>query len=118
MLRNHGLLTVGKSIADAFLNMYIFENTCRIQIDAQAGGELVYVNPQILQGVAAAVKTVTVGQGANLAWPALAAQARPPGPDVQDLNPRGCGTICRTACSALRRSCRPPKPRRRCPPPA
>lgn len=71
VLRNHGLLTVGKSIADAFLNMYIFENTCRIQLDAQAGGELVYVNPQILQGVAAAVKTVTVGQGAGLAWPAL-----------------------------------------------
>jgi BASS family bile acid:Na+ symporter len=40
MLRNHGLLTVGKSIADAFLSMYTFENTCRIQIDAQAGGEL------------------------------------------------------------------------------
>lgn len=71
VLRNHGLLTVGRSIADAFLNMYIFENTCRIQLDAQAGGELVYVNPAILQGVAAAVKTVTVGQGANLTWPAL-----------------------------------------------
>ncbi len=71
VLRNHGLLTVGRSVADAFLNMYILENTCRIQLDAQAGGELVYVNPDILQGVAAAVKTVTVGQGANLSWPAL-----------------------------------------------
>ncbi|MDP1657424.1 MAG: class II aldolase/adducin family protein [Hylemonella sp.] len=71
MLRNHGLLTVGRTIADAFLNMYIFEATCRIQLDAQAGGELVYVNPQILTGVATAMKTVTVGQGANLAWPAL-----------------------------------------------
>src|SRR3990167_6984446 len=40
MLRNHGLLTVGKTIADAFLSMYTFENTCRIQIDAQAGGTL------------------------------------------------------------------------------
>lgn len=71
MLRNHGLLTVGRTIADAFLNMYIFENTCRIQIDAQAGGELVPVNPQILKGVASAMKTVTVGQGSALAWPAL-----------------------------------------------
>jgi len=34
VLRNHGLLTVGRSIADAFLSMYTFENTCRIQIDA------------------------------------------------------------------------------------
>lgn len=29
-LRNHGLLTVGRTIADAFLAMYTFENTCRI----------------------------------------------------------------------------------------
>jgi ribulose-5-phosphate 4-epimerase/fuculose-1-phosphate aldolase len=71
MLRNHGLLTVGKSIADAFLSMYTFENTCRIQIDAQAGGELVAVNPAIMQGLAQVMKTVTAGQGANIAWPAL-----------------------------------------------
>jgi ribulose-5-phosphate 4-epimerase/fuculose-1-phosphate aldolase len=71
MLRNHGLLTVGRTIADAFLSMYTFENTCRIQIDAQAGGELVQVDPRILQGIAAVMKTVTAGQGAGIAWPAL-----------------------------------------------
>jgi len=72
MLRNHGLLTVGKSVADAFLSMYTFENTCRIQIDAQAGGgELVQINPAILSGMAQVMKTVTAGQGANIAWPAL-----------------------------------------------
>lgn len=71
MLRNHGLLTVGKTVADAFLNMYTFENTCRIQIDAQAGGELVQVDPRILDGMAQVMKTVTSGQGANIAWPAL-----------------------------------------------
>ncbi|MEP6823444.1 MAG: class II aldolase/adducin family protein, partial [Ramlibacter sp.] len=46
MLRNHGLLTVGKTIADAFLSMYIFENTCRIQIDAQGGGDLNMIDPR------------------------------------------------------------------------
>ena len=71
MLRNHGLLTVGKSIPDAFLSMYIFESTCRIQIDAQAGGELQMVNPRILEGMATVMKTATAGLGANLAWPAL-----------------------------------------------
>jgi len=71
MLRNHGLLTVGRSIPEAFLSMYTFENTCRIQIDAQAGGELVHVDPRILQGLAQVMKTVTAGQGANIAWPAL-----------------------------------------------
>jgi ribulose-5-phosphate 4-epimerase/fuculose-1-phosphate aldolase len=72
MLRNHGLLTVGRSIADAFLAMYTFENACRIQIAAQAGGgELVSVNPQILKGVAHAMKVQTDGLGGAFVWPAL-----------------------------------------------
>jgi ribulose-5-phosphate 4-epimerase/fuculose-1-phosphate aldolase len=71
MLRNHGLLTVGKTIPDAFLNMYVFENTCRIQVDAQAGGELIEVNPAILQGLAQVMKTATMGLGSGVAWPAL-----------------------------------------------
>lgn len=71
LLRNHGLLTVGRTIADAWLSMYTFENTCRIQIDAQAGGELVQVDTRILSGMAQVMKTVTAGQGANIAWPAL-----------------------------------------------
>jgi len=71
MLRNHGLLTVGKTIADAFLAMYTFENTCRIQIDAQAGGELTQVNPAIVAGIGSVLKVVTAGLGAGLVWPAL-----------------------------------------------
>jgi ribulose-5-phosphate 4-epimerase/fuculose-1-phosphate aldolase len=71
MLRNHGLLAVGRTIPDAFLNMYVFESTCRIQIDAQAGGELVHVNPAILQGMQEVMKTATAGLGAAVAWPAL-----------------------------------------------
>ena len=51
--------------------MYLFENTCRIQIDAQAGGELVHVDPKIMGGMAQVLKTVTAGQGAKIAWPAL-----------------------------------------------
>ena len=72
MLRNHGLLTVGRTVADAFLNMYTFENTCRIQIDALAGGgELTQVDPRILAGMSEVMKIATAGQGAMLAWPAL-----------------------------------------------
>jgi ribulose-5-phosphate 4-epimerase/fuculose-1-phosphate aldolase len=71
MLRNHGLLTVGRTVADAFLFMYLFDSTCRIQIDAQAGGELIQVNPAILQGMAQVMKTATSGLGAGIAWPAL-----------------------------------------------
>jgi ribulose-5-phosphate 4-epimerase/fuculose-1-phosphate aldolase len=71
MLRNHGLLTVGSSIAEAFLNMYTFENTCRIQIDAQAGGPLVEVDRRILENMGPVLRVATAGQGAQLAWPAL-----------------------------------------------
>jgi ribulose-5-phosphate 4-epimerase/fuculose-1-phosphate aldolase len=71
MLRNHGLLTVGPSIADAFLAMYIFETTCQIQLAAQPGGELTTVDPRILQGVAEAARTQTEGLGGAFIWPAL-----------------------------------------------
>jgi ribulose-5-phosphate 4-epimerase/fuculose-1-phosphate aldolase len=72
MLRNHGLLTVGRSIADAFLHMYTFENTCQIQIAAQAGGsELVHVDPQIVEGVGHASRVQTGGLGGKFVWPSL-----------------------------------------------
>ena len=72
ILRNHGLLTCGKTIADAFLAMYTFEAACKIQIDAQAGGgELTQVHPQILTGVAQAMKVQTGGLGGAFVWPSL-----------------------------------------------
>ncbi len=75
MLRNHGLLTVGPTIADAFLSMYIFETTCQIQIAAQAGGPLTEVNPSIVQGVAQAMRVQTSGMGGAFAWPSLLRKA-------------------------------------------
>ena len=75
MLRNHGLLTVGPSIADAFLSMYVFESTCQIQIAAQAGGTLTEVNPLIVQGVAQAMRVQTSGMGGAFAWPSLLRKA-------------------------------------------
>ncbi|MDD2545798.1 MAG: class II aldolase/adducin family protein [Burkholderiaceae bacterium] len=72
MLRNHGLLTVGRTIADAFLSMHTFENACRIQIDAQAGGgALIPIPDSILDGAADASRKQTAGQGGGFVWPAL-----------------------------------------------
>lgn len=72
ILRNHGLLTVGKTAAEAFLSMYILERACRIQILAQAGGgTLVPVAEPVMENVAAQLGAVTVGQGAQLTWPGL-----------------------------------------------
>jgi ribulose-5-phosphate 4-epimerase/fuculose-1-phosphate aldolase len=75
MLRNHGLLTAGRTIADAFLSMYTFESTCQIQIGAQAGGEVVNVNPQIVSGVAEAMRVQTGGLGGAFVWPSLLRKA-------------------------------------------
>ena len=72
MLRNHGLLTCGKTIADAFLSMYTFEATCQIQIAAQSGGgELTHVDPRIVEGVGQAMKVQTGGLGGQFVWPSL-----------------------------------------------
>ena len=72
MLRNHGLLTVGASPADAFLNMYLFEAACSIQLRAQSGGgELIRIPAPILEGIRSAASTVTRGQGSALVWPGL-----------------------------------------------
>src|SRR6476619_1973049 len=73
MLRNHGLLTVGPTIADAFLRMYTFEASCMIQVRAQSGGsELIPIPKPILDGIQMARNKVTRGGGSGaLAWPAL-----------------------------------------------
>jgi len=74
MLRNHGLLTVGPSIADAFLLMFTFQRTCEIQVAALAGNgqdKLIPVDPRIVGGVKANVQVVTKGMMGGLAWPGL-----------------------------------------------
>ncbi|MDX3895307.1 class II aldolase/adducin family protein [Pusillimonas sp.] len=71
MLRNHGLLTVGPTIAHAFWSMYIFETACQIQLSAQAGGELLEIDPRVLAGVDAALEKMGTAHPALLAWPAL-----------------------------------------------
>jgi ribulose-5-phosphate 4-epimerase/fuculose-1-phosphate aldolase len=72
LLRNHGLLTVGGSVADTFLAMYIFEAACAVQVRAMAGGtRLQPIAAPILAGIAAQAQQVTRGLGGGLAWPGL-----------------------------------------------
>ena len=73
MLRNHGLLTLGPTVADAFLAMYFFETVCTIQIRAMAGGsDLIQVDPRIIKGAAEQARGGTRGVGGGpLTWPGL-----------------------------------------------
>jgi len=72
ILRNHGLLTIGGTVADAFLMMYMLETACQIQLLAQStGGKLVEVPGAIVDGIQAQADQVTKGQMGNLVWPGL-----------------------------------------------
>jgi ribulose-5-phosphate 4-epimerase/fuculose-1-phosphate aldolase len=73
MLRNHGLLTVGPTVADAFMHMYLFETVCTIQVRAAAAGaELTTIDPRIIATATEQARQATGGVGgAALAWPGL-----------------------------------------------
>jgi ribulose-5-phosphate 4-epimerase/fuculose-1-phosphate aldolase len=73
MLRNHGLLTVGATVADAVLAMYFFETVCTIQVRAMAGGApLIPIDPEIIRTAGEQARVATRGMGAGaLTWPGL-----------------------------------------------
>lgn len=72
ILRNHGLLTTGVTVADAFLMMYVLETACQTQLLAQSGGaELIEVPDAIVAGIQAQAEQVTRGLGGALVWPGL-----------------------------------------------
>ncbi|MEX3980639.1 class II aldolase/adducin family protein [Paraburkholderia sp. EG287A] len=73
MLRNHGLLTVGSTPADAFVAMYFFEAACMIQVRAQSGGtKLTPIAQPILDGFKQQIVAVTRGvMPGALVWPGL-----------------------------------------------
>jgi ribulose-5-phosphate 4-epimerase/fuculose-1-phosphate aldolase len=72
ILRNHGLLTCGPTVADAFLYMYILQKACEVQVRAQAGGgELIPIAQPIVEGIRRSAREVLRGSGGELIWPGL-----------------------------------------------
>ena len=65
ILGNHGLLTVGETVADAFVAMYYLEASCAIQVRAQSGGELIPVPKEVLDQAVSRTR-----QGPRV-WPGL-----------------------------------------------
>ena len=50
ILRNHGLLTLGRSVPEAFILMLNLERACRVQMAIQASGEAVHpVSPEVCE---------------------------------------------------------------------
>jgi ribulose-5-phosphate 4-epimerase/fuculose-1-phosphate aldolase len=81
IMRNHGLLTVGTSVSQAFQRMYYLEKACQIQIAAQSAGQpLVLPSEDICRRAERqfnappatdAAHLVSDPNAADLVWPAL-----------------------------------------------
>jgi ribulose-5-phosphate 4-epimerase/fuculose-1-phosphate aldolase len=74
ILRNHGLLTVGETVAEAFVNMYYLETSCAIQVRAQSGGgELIPVPKEVIDDSYARMQSADRpgGTRGGLVWPGL-----------------------------------------------
>ena len=73
ILRNHGTLTVGRSIGEAYIAMYFLEKACRIQILAQSGGqEIIPIPKEIYENVFEAADIVNASFDENFGpWQAL-----------------------------------------------
>ncbi len=71
ILRNHGLLTVGRTVPEAFSLRYYLEQSCRIQIDLMAtGGRLNRLSDNVCQHTAQQFAESPVPRGER-EWPAL-----------------------------------------------
>jgi len=53
ILRNHGTLTVGRTIPEAFIYMYYLDQACRMQIAALAGSQPLEMPSAEIQDLAA-----------------------------------------------------------------
>jgi len=72
IFRNHGLLTCGPSIAEAFNTMYQLELSCRAQVDAMAGGaKLVIPDESVLAKTAHLYQPGTRRPYGVLEWHAM-----------------------------------------------
>lgn len=76
ILRNHGLLTVGSTAAQAFLRMFYLNRACEIQVTAAAAGPLILPPPNVCERSARQLNGTNTGDdfadpGADLAWAAL-----------------------------------------------
>ncbi|PKI14244.1 class II aldolase/adducin family protein [Colwellia sp. 12G3] len=73
LLRNHGALTMGKTIGDAFMHMYDLTRACEIQLQVMATGmKPIYAPQSIIDGIKAQANIVHSGEtGGQKAWPAM-----------------------------------------------
>ncbi|TMN88263.1 class II aldolase [Pseudoalteromonas phenolica] len=77
LLVNHGGLTVGPTVGDAFMRFYDLQRACEIQVAIQATGQKAVPVPQpIIDNIYNQANVVHSGStGGQLAWPAMLRKA-------------------------------------------
>ena len=77
LLRNHGGLTLGQTIGDAFMHMYDLTRACQVQMQIMSTGmEPVMVEQAIVDGIKAQANIVHTGlTGGQKSWPAMLRRA-------------------------------------------
>ncbi|WP_082550848.1 class II aldolase/adducin family protein [Pseudorhodoferax sp. Leaf265] len=69
VLRNHGLLAAGNTVAEAFVNIYFLERACQAQVKATAAGEeLVYPSPEVCERTARQFERPTAPAYCQRVW--------------------------------------------------
>jgi ribulose-5-phosphate 4-epimerase/fuculose-1-phosphate aldolase len=72
ILRNHGLLTVGRTVAEAFVLMHRLESACRAQLQAQtAGVKLVALSENVRNHAAGQYQATMKTPFGDREWPSL-----------------------------------------------
>lgn len=77
LLHNHGGLTVGPTVGDAFMRFYDLQRACEIQLELmQTTKPVIVIPPAIVEGIYQQAKVVHSGTtGGQMAWPAMLRKA-------------------------------------------
>ena len=71
ILRNHGLLTAGRTIPEAFILAYYLEKSCEIQVLAQSTGSPLVIPSEAVCAKSAQQQDIDIEGLGNLQWGAL-----------------------------------------------
>tara|TARA_Y100000589_G_scaffold316469_1_gene341244 strand:- start:1561 stop:2001 length:441 start_codon:yes stop_codon:yes gene_type:complete len=86
ILRNHGLLTVGRTVAEAFYRMYYLNKACEIQVETmKTGGELLIPADEVCEHVAQQASSPRyMAQSIDLIWQAMLRKLDRTAPSFRD----------------------------------
>lgn len=81
LLRNHGTLALGSSVAVAFLRMYLLERACSMQVRTLASGPIYQPHPDAIEKTARQSQDNMMETAEHVVWPTLIRRVKKIAPD-------------------------------------